>query len=180
MHYPALTFCRDPPYKAKVLAVSSLFGGLFVILTTITTQSELQLPRARKIHEWLEEVPLWRGHHERVLWGGHLQSKWILLPVRTEQEPQQWVNTHLWLSFSAVIWAFLSADVEISSSLHFNYGRCFTIKPLVQTSQAWKDYGYSVLLKHDENGSGPSSNPGWHLFLHEPSEPFSGKESEVG
>lgn len=78
----------------------------------------------------------------------------------------------------SVTWDILSLDVEISSSLHFNYGRCHTIKPLVQTSNAWKDYGYSILLKHDEDGSGPTRNAGWHVFIHEPSEPFSGKYSQ--
>lgn len=66
------------------------------------------------------------------------------------------------------------ADVELSSSLHFNYGRCYTLKPLSQTKGAWKDYGYSILLKHDTLASTSNVLPGWHLFIHEPSEPFSG------
>lgn len=66
------------------------------------------------------------------------------------------------------------ADIEISSSLHFYYGRCYTLKPLSRTKGAWKDYGYSILLKHDGTGLSNNYLPGWHLFIHEPSEPFSG------
>lgn len=52
------------------------------------------------------------------------------------------------------------------------------MKPLVRTKMAWKDYGYSILLKHDENGLGAHRNPGWHLFIHEADEPFSGRKNQ--
>lgn len=69
-------------------------------------------------------------------------------------------------------------DVRVESSLHFMMGLCFTINPLVKTRGAWKDYGYSIMLEHnltDNSQSLLSSNPGWHVFIHEGSEKFSGK-----
>lgn len=47
---------------------------------------------------------------------------------------------------------------------------------MVETKAAWKDVGYSILLKHDISTllESPSSvAPGWHIFIHETNEPFS-------
>lgn len=74
----------------------------------------------------------------------------------------------------------ITLDVRIVRSLHFNMGLCFTVNPLIKTRGAWKDYGYSIMLEHnltDNSHSLTAINPGWHVFIHEESETFSGKRS---
>lgn len=61
-------------------------------------------------------------------------------------------------------------------------GRCFTVNPLIKTRGAWKTFGYSIMLEHnltDHSQSLTTINPGWHLFIHEDSEKFSGKRSHT-
>lgn len=70
-------------------------------------------------------------------------------------------------------------DVRVVSSLHFNMGLCFTVNPLIKTRGAWKDFGYSIMLEHnltDDSQSLTTINPGWHTFIHEESEKFSGED----
>lgn len=55
-------------------------------------------------------------------------------------------------------------------------GQCQTITPLVTTRLAWKDVGYSIILKHDLASIEETTStiaPGWHVFVHEPTETFS-------
>lgn len=55
------------------------------------------------------------------------------------------------------------------------YGRCYTLMPLVTTEKSWKSYGYSIFLKHTESEQTDLYVPGWHLFIHESKETFTGK-----
>ncbi len=69
-------------------------------------------------------------------------------------------------------------DVDIVSGIYFNYGQCHTMSPKVMTRRSWKNYGYSLILTHtmeatDETNS--ENDPGWHVFIHEPKENFTGK-----
>lgn len=72
-----------------------------------------------------------------------------------------------------------NVDVEIVSGLYFNNGKCHTMKPKVTTRRSWKNHGYSLILTHtmdatDETNS--ENSPGWHVFIHEPKENFTGED----
>lgn len=50
--------------------------------------------------------------------------------------------------------------------------------PKKTTRQSWKNHGYSLILTHtmeatDETNS--ENSPGWHVFIHESKETFTGK-----
>lgn len=62
--------------------------------------------------------------------------------------------------------------------MHFTLGQCQTIKPLITTIGSWRSFGYSIALTHDVNSSKDTPTqdpPGWHLYIHDPKEKFSGK-----
>ncbi|XP_055593755.1 uncharacterized protein LOC129744959 [Uranotaenia lowii] len=66
-------------------------------------------------------------------------------------------------------------NVEVTSGIHLDMGRCFTLNPLVTTNHSWKDAGYSVMLKHDTREKYyylGQDTPGWHVFIHDKSEGF--------
>lgn len=70
-------------------------------------------------------------------------------------------------------------DIKIVSEIFFNYGQCHTIMPLITTRGSWKTYGYSLVLLHDlwtiDDTLG-EKEPGWHIFMHEPKENFTGEK----
>lgn len=73
-------------------------------------------------------------------------------------------------------------DVAIVSGIFFNYGQCHTFIPKKATRQSWKNHGYSLILTHtmeatDETNS--ENSPGWHIFIHEPKETFTGKLNSI-
>uniref|UniRef100_A0A1B0AS74 Uncharacterized protein n=1 Tax=Glossina palpalis gambiensis TaxID=67801 RepID=A0A1B0AS74_9MUSC len=70
----------------------------------------------------------------------------------------------------------LSENVEITSSLHFYNGRCFTMRPRILLQRATKNSGYSMILTHhiqsDHQYFYYETEPGWHLFIHDSRENF--------
>lgn len=73
---------------------------------------------------------------------------------------------------------FYFVDVDVVSSLHFNMGQCQTIVPKITTEGTWRRFGYSMFLDHDISKYTQSSSeltPGWHLFIHDIRENFTGK-----
>ena len=72
-------------------------------------------------------------------------------------------------------------DVIISESMHFNYGRCHTLRPLKPLQRATRNDGYSIMLTHHLNGTEEYTNYdgatpiGWHIFIHDKRENFTGK-----
>ncbi|KAI9585945.1 hypothetical protein GQX74_001792 [Glossina fuscipes] len=72
----------------------------------------------------------------------------------------------------------LSENVEITSSLHFYNGRCFTMRPRILLQRATKNSGYSMILTHhiqsDHQYFYYETEPGWHLFIHDSTENFTG------
>lgn len=94
--------------------------------------------------------------------------------------PKVSLKTAIWwnLWFKSIPLNSHFSDVEIVSSMHFNLGQCQTIVPLVATDGSWKSYGFSMILHHDISTINDSTSdipPGWHMFIHEPKENFTGK-----
>lgn len=52
------------------------------------------------------------------------------------------------------------------------------MKPKVMTRRSWKNHGYSLILTHTMEATDETNSenvPGWHVFLHEEKENFTGK-----
>lgn len=83
--------------------------------------------------------------------------------------------------FLGISWKWLNdSDVQIVSGIYFNYGQCHTMKPKVTTRRSWKNHGYSLILTHTMEATDETKSeniPGWHLFLHEEKENFTGMNS---
>lgn len=59
-------------------------------------------------------------------------------------------------------------------------GQCQTIIPKITTDGTWKSDGYSMVLHHDISKYADSNGvvpPGWHLFIHEVRENFTGAKT---
>ncbi|KAG5675245.1 hypothetical protein PVAND_005160 [Polypedilum vanderplanki] len=72
-----------------------------------------------------------------------------------------------------------SENIDIVMTLHFSYGKCYTLLPLVTTDLPWKQSGYEVILYHDfkkelfqESRDEFGFRQGWNMYLHEPREEF--------
>jgi hypothetical protein len=81
-------------------------------------------------------------------------------------------------TFRLTRFSFFLQVVELVSSIHFNLGRCVTLKPLVQTKESFKEGGYSLILQHNMTTIDDTKSeipPGWHIFIHEAKEPFTGE-----
>lgn len=65
----------------------------------------------------------------------------------------------------------LRDNVEVEETLHFTFGRCYTIKPKISTLIASKDSGYRFEVSHDFPTSDSDrlerENPGFHVYIHE-------------
>ncbi|XP_062551382.1 uncharacterized protein LOC134216530 isoform X4 [Armigeres subalbatus] len=137
MSYPAITFCRNPPYKADVMKQYNLtqhpkYANAF---------SNFDFSQAT-----LDDLFRDATYNE---------SEFFM---------QYGLNE-------------LKENVEVISSMHLDMGQCFTLNPLTTTTHSWKDYGYSVLLQHDikdETYYLGEELPGWHVFIHDPTEGFAG------
>ncbi|XP_062551380.1 uncharacterized protein LOC134216530 isoform X2 [Armigeres subalbatus] len=135
MSYPAITFCRNPPYKADVMKQYNLtqhpkYANAF---------SNFDFSQAT-----LDDLFRDATYNE---------SEFFM---------QYGLNE-------------LKENVEVISSMHLDMGQCFTLNPLTTTTHSWKDYGYSVLLQHDikdETYYLGEELPGWHVFIHDPTEGF--------
>lgn len=71
-------------------------------------------------------------------------------------------------------------DIEITSSLNFYMGRCHTIRPKLNLKRVGKSAGYALMLKHhlkrnEMKGRYHENPPGWHLYIHDKRENFTGK-----
>lgn len=58
-------------------------------------------------------------------------------------------------------------------------GQCQTIVPKITTEGTWRGFGYSMFLDHDISKytqSNSELSPGWHLFIHDIRENFTGKK----
>uniref|UniRef100_A0A1A9X0Q2 Uncharacterized protein n=1 Tax=Glossina brevipalpis TaxID=37001 RepID=A0A1A9X0Q2_9MUSC len=70
----------------------------------------------------------------------------------------------------------LNDNVEVTSSLHFYNGRCFTMRPRTLLHRATKNSGYSMILTHNIRNNHQylyyENEPGWHLFIHDSKENF--------
>ena len=70
-------------------------------------------------------------------------------------------------------------DLEITSDIHFNMGRCHTIRPKISLKRANRMAGYSIMLQHhltkEEIATRYFENPpGWHIYIHDMRENFTG------
>ncbi|CAK1554521.1 unnamed protein product [Leptosia nina] len=66
-------------------------------------------------------------------------------------------------------------NVEVTSTLGFVYGRCFTLTPRRKDTQATKERGYSITLQHTRDDIKTTTSvtpPGYHVFVHYEKEPY--------
>lgn len=69
-------------------------------------------------------------------------------------------------------------DVRILSHLFLNYGQCHTLVPLTTTEGSGKNHGYSIMLNQEDTEPAYDGTPaGWHVFIHERTENFTGKNN---
>ncbi|KAL7043303.1 hypothetical protein ACKWTF_001443 [Chironomus riparius] len=136
MHYPAITFCRNPPFKKDIMANYNL------------------------------------SYHPT------LTSGWKNFPFHKKTladvyEQATYSSEEFFRSFSL---EKNSSNIKIVMSLHFTYGRCYTVIPLVTTKMPWKDSGYSIRLLNGQTqkefDTAMSGDEGWNMFLHMPIEEF--------
>lgn len=111
MHYPAITFCRNPPFKKDVLAVSIIHFTISVINSSISFQ-KFNL-----------------SYHPTITsgWRNFSFNDKTLADV---YEQATYTSEEFFRSFSL---GKNSSNVKIVMSLHFSYGRCYTVIPLVTT-----------------------------------------------
>ncbi|KAJ8721826.1 hypothetical protein PYW08_004228 [Mythimna loreyi] len=69
-----------------------------------------------------------------------------------------------------------STHVELTETIGFALGRCYTLTPKILSTHATKPLGYSVSLKHTprdlETSTGGILPPGYHVYIHYSKEPF--------
>ncbi|EDW04016.1 acid-sensing ion channel 4-A [Drosophila grimshawi] len=134
---PAITLCREPPYRAEVL--SNLSRG--------------NCPHPRFATCWqnypYDELPL---------------------DEFFERSTYEFNETFFSYGLDG------KENVEIDSSLHFNMGRCFTVRPLKSMNRVSKPVGYSLMMEHDMVASTSDvdylAGVGWHIFIHDKRENF--------
>lgn len=134
---PALTFCREPPYKSDVLEKYTTKNCYHPSLTSCWKYFDFN---ETSLDEVFEESTF------------NIDESIILMGLLKE-----------------------TSNIENSSALHFNLGKCHTIKPLTALKQAHFRSGYSVLLKHNHPRRTLTTEPqyGWHIYFHQASENFS-------
>ncbi|CAF4907687.1 unnamed protein product [Pieris macdunnoughi] len=69
----------------------------------------------------------------------------------------------------------LRDNVELTPSMGFVNGRCYTLTPRIKDTQATKARGYSITLQHtqeDITSSTSISPPGYHVYVHFEKEPY--------
>ncbi|XP_036329166.1 uncharacterized protein LOC118741336 [Rhagoletis pomonella] len=136
MEMPAVTICRDPPYKETVM--NKLSNGVcphpkYVTCWSAYPFNELELDEFFQNSTFdLEETFLGE---------------------------QYGLNG-------------FKENLQIESSLHFNLGRCFTLKPKVELTRTTRSTGYSLMLTHHVDPSATTdmtleNNPGWHVYIHD-------------
>ncbi|XP_030030448.2 uncharacterized protein LOC115447497 [Manduca sexta] len=68
-----------------------------------------------------------------------------------------------------------SSNVKLTSQMGFIYGRCYTLSPKIRNSQASKNTGYSITLRHSAADVAASTSiyaPGYHVHIHYTREPY--------
>lgn len=134
---PALTFCREPPYKQDVLEKYTSKDCYHPSITSCWKHFDFN---ETSLDEVFEESTY--NIEESIIQMGLLKEK---------------------------------SNIVNSSTLHFNSGKCHTIKPLTSLKYAHSRSGYSVLLRHDHQRRSLTTEPqyGWHIYFHQASENFS-------
>ena len=72
----------------------------------------------------------------------------------------------------------ISTDVELTETMGFSLGRCYTLSPKILSTHATQSLGYSVTLQHTNRDIETTSSilpPGYHVYIHYTKEPFTGK-----
>ncbi|XP_037958942.1 uncharacterized protein LOC119688336 [Teleopsis dalmanni] len=137
---PAVTICREPPYKEAVLSNIS--------------KSVCSHPRFTNC--WANYP-----YGEVAMDEFFMNSTYDL--EETFSYPQYGLDG-------------LMDNLEITSSIHFNMGRCHTLRPKIALKRTTKESGYSVMLTHhinpNNNNKYYEKDPGWHIFLHDYRENF--------
>lgn len=134
---PALTFCREPPYKQDVLGQYTDKNCNHPSLTSCWKSFDFN-------ETSLDEI------FEKSTY--NIDESIIQMGILKE-----------------------SSNILNFSTLHFNLGKCHTIKPLTALKYTHSRSGYSVLLKHDHKRRALTTEPlyGWHIYVHQASENFS-------
>lgn len=134
---PALTFCREPPYKQVVLEEYTDKGCYHPSLTSCWKYFDFN---ETSLDEVFDQSTY--SIDESIIQMGLLKE---------------------------------SSNIANFSTLHFNLGKCHTVKPLTAIKYAHSRSGYSVLLKHDHQRRNLTTEPlyGWHIYFHQASENFS-------
>ncbi|GBP36655.1 hypothetical protein EVAR_35239_1 [Eumeta japonica] len=66
-------------------------------------------------------------------------------------------------------------NVEVTATLGFVSGRCYTLSPKVLSTSASRATGYSVTLRHSAEDAATSTSiyaPGYHVYIHYNREPY--------
>ncbi|XP_047030240.1 acid-sensing ion channel 1 [Helicoverpa zea] len=66
-------------------------------------------------------------------------------------------------------------NVELTPTIGFTQGRCYTMNPKILSTQATKALGYSVTLQHTAQDITTTTSiqpPGYHVYIHYVREPF--------
>lgn len=69
------------------------------------------------------------------------------------------------------------SDVRVRSTMNFNLGKCYTVRPASElVKEDYRDLGYSIELNHSlvDREKPAMMPPGWHVFIHEVDERFTG------
>ncbi|TMW44643.1 hypothetical protein DOY81_010277, partial [Sarcophaga bullata] len=138
---PAVTVCRDPPYKSEGL-------------TNISGNSC--------------EHPKYSSCWSNFPYGEVDLTEFFM--NSTFNESETFAENQYGLNG-------LIENLEITSDIHFNMGRCHTIRPKISLKRANRVSGYSIMLKHhlthEEIQTRYFENPpGWHIFIHDMRENF--------
>ncbi|XP_055919178.1 degenerin unc-8 [Eupeodes corollae] len=135
---PAVTVCREPPYKENVL--EELFNDKSCYHPKYT-QCWSSFP--------FEKIPL-----IDVFVNGTFEQKETFQLCGYNNE---------------------DTNVDITSSIHFNLGRCYTVRAKFPSKRVSKNSGYSMMLTHHvlkKESFKYEAEPGWHLFVHDAAEEF--------
>ncbi|KFB49246.1 AGAP010146-PA-like protein [Anopheles sinensis] len=147
MFYPSVTFCREPAYKADVMAKYNL-----AIHPKYTSAFDQFRFNESSLEQLFSEATY--NHSEFFIQhglDGDARSAYHCVATQAQN------------------------DIQVVESLHLDMGRCYTLNPQTTTKHSWKEAGYSIMLRHDTNltqvtvGDTP---PGWHVFIHDESEGF--------
>ncbi|XP_026481524.1 uncharacterized protein LOC113388351 [Ctenocephalides felis] len=138
LYYPAVTLCRDPPYKMDVMEKYGL--GPTATMT----------------------------------------SEWKNFPFDSANLSTFWTEATYDVSdyFTPTIGGFNGSvdNMEFKSGMFLQNGQCHTIIPKMPVLETGRFSGYSFILKHDMRHLSETPSrlpPGWHVHIHEPSDPFS-------